>query len=78
MLVYYPPKSYAPSRTLFGFENVLEPQSDGSLTVRFHAAGRLEMVWHLYQWGDKVEVLSPEALRDMVEGHRRSDFAAMP
>ncbi|MBA4274733.1 MAG: WYL domain-containing protein [Alphaproteobacteria bacterium] len=57
---------------------ILEPQDDGSLIVRFHAAGWLEMAWHLYQWGDKVEVLSPKALRDMVNGHRRSDFTAMP
>lgn len=56
----------------------LEPQEDGSLIVRFHAAGWLEMAWHLYQWGDKVDVLSPRELRDMVEGYRRSDFSAMP
>ena len=56
----------------------LEPQADGSLIVRFHAAGWLEMAWHLYQWGNKVEVLAPEALRIMVDGYRRSDFAAMP
>lgn len=57
---------------------VLEPQDDGSLIVRFHAAGWLEMVWHLYQWGDKVEVLAPDPLRRMVEGHRRPDFVSMP
>lgn len=57
---------------------VLEPQDDGSLIVRFHAAGWLEMAWHLYQWGDKVEVLAPQGLRDMVEGHRRPDFRGMP
>jgi predicted DNA-binding transcriptional regulator YafY len=57
---------------------ILEPQADGSLIVRFHAAGWLEMAWHLYQWGDRVEVLAPLPLREMVEGHRRSDFAAMP
>jgi predicted DNA-binding transcriptional regulator YafY len=32
------------------------------------------MCWHLYQWGDTVEVLAPEALRRMVEGYRRADF----
>nr|WP_245487150.1 WYL domain-containing protein [Rhizobium acidisoli] len=32
---------------------VLESRDDGSLIVRFHAAGWLEMTWHLYQWGDK-------------------------
>ena len=31
-----------------------------------------------YQWGDTVEVIAPEALRNMVHGHRRSDFGAMP
>ena len=51
---------------------------DGSLTIRFRAAGHLEMAWHLYQWGDAVEVLAPESLRAMVEAHRRSDFAALP
>lgn len=57
---------------------VLEPQDDGALIVRFHAAGWLEMAWHLYQWGDKVEVLAPAGLRDLVAGHRRSDFDALP
>lgn len=57
---------------------VLEPQSDGSLIVRFTAAGWLEMAWHLYQWGDKVEVISPDGLRDLVQGHKRSDFNAFP
>ncbi|WP_255308937.1 helix-turn-helix transcriptional regulator [Sphingobium fuliginis] len=31
-----------------------EYRDDGSLIVRFKAAGWLEMAWHLYQWGDKV------------------------
>ena len=43
---------------------------DGSLTIRFRAAGHLEMAWHLYQWGDAVEVLAPDRLRAMVEAHR--------
>jgi predicted DNA-binding transcriptional regulator YafY len=57
---------------------VLEAQDDGSLVVRFEAAGWVEMTWHLYQWGDKVEVIAPHALRAMVDGYRRSDFGAMP
>jgi predicted DNA-binding transcriptional regulator YafY len=56
----------------------LEDRPDGSLVVRFEASGWLEMAWHLYQWGDTVEVLAPEGLREMVEGHRRSDFEALP
>ncbi|HET9069570.1 MAG TPA: WYL domain-containing protein [Amaricoccus sp.] len=56
----------------------LEDEPDGSLVVRFHASGWLEMAWHLYQWGDTVEVLAPEGLRALTEGHRRSDFEALP
>ena len=51
---------------------------DGGLEVRFMAGGWLEMCWHLYQWGDAVEVLAPDGLREMVAGHRRGDFAALP
>jgi predicted DNA-binding transcriptional regulator YafY len=57
---------------------VMDQQDDGSLIVRFHAAGWLEMAWHLYQWGDKVEVIAPAGLRALIEGHRRSDFDALP
>lgn len=57
---------------------VMEQQDDGSLIVRFQAAGWLEMAWHLYQWGNKVEVIAPEGLRALVDGHQRSDFDAMP
>jgi len=56
----------------------LERHQDGSLTVRFCASGWTEMTWHLYQWGDKVEVIAPYGLRAMVDGHRRSDFGALP
>jgi len=56
----------------------LEREPDGSLVVRFRAAGLLEMCWHLYMWGDAVEVISPPELAQMVAGHRRSDFPSMP
>jgi len=56
----------------------LETAPDGSLLVRFEAAGHLEMCWHLYAWGDKVEVLAPPRLRELVGGHCRYDFPALP
>lgn len=59
-------------------EQRIEQERDGSLIVRFRAAGHLEMAWHLYQWGDQVEVLAPRALADLVNSHRRSDFMAVP
>ena len=65
-----------------GFEfhpgQTLENQQDGSLLVRFSAAGHLEMAWHLYVWGDQVEVVAPQKLRDMVDSYRRSDFPSLP
>jgi predicted DNA-binding transcriptional regulator YafY len=48
----------------------MEDREDGSLTVRFRAGGDLEMAWHLYCWGDQVEVLAPQRLIDMTRDHR--------
>lgn len=64
--------------TQFHPRQSIEECPDGSLIVRFEAAGHLEMAWYLYQWGDKVEVVKPQALREMVEAYRRSDFPALP
>jgi len=63
---------------VFHPEQTTEDGPDGALTVRFRAAGHLEMCWYLYSWGDAVEVLAPDALRRMVENHRRSDFQSLP
>jgi predicted DNA-binding transcriptional regulator YafY len=63
---------------LFHPTQVWEDLPDGSLVVRFFASGHLEMCWHLYMWGDQVQVLAPDALRKMVEPYRRSDFHALP
>ncbi|HEX3916370.1 MAG TPA: WYL domain-containing protein [Caulobacteraceae bacterium] len=38
-------------------------QPDGSVIVTFQASGMLELAWHLFTWGDRVEVLQPERLR---------------
>jgi len=55
-----------------------ETLEDGSVIVRFTASGLLEMCWHLYAWGDQVEVLEPPALAEMVAGYRRDDFPGLP
>lgn len=59
-------------------DQIVTENDDGSVTVRFTAAGHLEMAWHLYMWGDKVEVIAPEALKRIVEMHRRGDWPALP
>lgn len=56
----------------------LEEEADGSLLVKFQTSGHLEMAWHLYCWGDAVEVVEPQQLRQMVQDHRRGDFTAFP
>ncbi len=55
-----------------------ETAEDGSLTIRFEACGWLEMCWHLYAWGDQVEVVAPTELADMVREYQRSDFPGLP
>ncbi|WP_300541607.1 WYL domain-containing protein [Maricaulis sp.] len=70
----------APHAARFRFHplQTSETLEDGSLVVRFTASGLLEMCWHLYAWGDQVDVLEPPALADLVKGYRRSDFPGLP
>ena len=44
----------------------LEPQADGSVIVRFTAGGMRELAWHLFTWGDKVEIIAPQRLRSVM------------
>jgi hypothetical protein len=36
------------------------------------------MAWHLYQWGESVEVVAPTGLANLVHSARRADFDALP
>jgi predicted DNA-binding transcriptional regulator YafY len=63
---------------LFHPDQELEDCEDGSVIVRFKSSGFLEMCWHLYSWGNHVEVIAPKELKNLVKAHRRSDFPAMP
>jgi predicted DNA-binding transcriptional regulator YafY len=65
-------------RFQFHPQQQVEELDDGSIIVRFKASGHLEMCWHLYEWGDSVEVLAPPALAALVNDHRRSDFPSLP
>lgn len=53
-------------------------QEDGGLLVTFEASGLVEMAWHLYKWGDAVEVIEPAALREMVASFQNSRITALP
>ncbi|MDB5424054.1 MAG: putative transcriptional regulator [Phenylobacterium sp.] len=50
-------------RWRFHANQVVEPQADGGVIVRFRASGMLELAWHLFTWGDKVAVVAPDILR---------------
>lgn len=45
---------------------------DGSLELSFEAGGTLEMAWHLYKWGNDVEVISPSNLAKIVHKGRQT------
>ena len=51
-------------RWRFHANQQVEPQADGSVIVRFRVSGMRELAWHLFTWGDKVEVLAPPVLRE--------------
>lgn len=64
-------------RYVFHPNQIVKKTKDGSLIVKFESSGYLEMAWHLYSWGNSVEVIAPVALREMVSGYQRS-FPALP
>ena len=63
-------------RWRFHANQSVEPQADGAVIVRFRVSGMRELAWHLFTWGDEVEVLSPQVLRqtllDQIEIARRN------
>jgi predicted DNA-binding transcriptional regulator YafY len=53
-------------RWRFHANQSVEPQADGSVIVRFRASGMLELAWHLFTWGDRIEVLAPPVLKEIL------------
>ena len=43
----------------------VKQNEDGSVTVRFMASGELEILWHVFRWGDNVKVIAPTKLKKM-------------
>lgn len=52
----------------FHASQVLTEASDGSVIVAFTSSGMLELAWHLFTWGDQVEILAPENLKQKMVG----------
>ncbi len=53
-------------RWRFHARQKVEEQPDGATIIRFRASGMRELAWHLFTWGDKVEIVEPQALKDMM------------
>lgn len=58
----------APDARQFRFhpDQILTDLPDGRVEVAFRAGGLQEMAWHLFRWGDHVEIVSPPELRAML------------
>lgn len=47
----------------FHANQTVDARADGAVLVRFRAAGMLELAWHLFTWGDAVEIIAPASLK---------------
>jgi predicted DNA-binding transcriptional regulator YafY len=47
----------------FHASQAVETLPSGGALVRFRASGMQELVWHLFSWGNKVEIIEPVSLR---------------
>lgn len=63
-------------RWRFHARQKVEPQDDGGTVVRFRASGMRELAWHLFTWGDKLEIIGPDALKEMMAGELRAALRA--
>ena len=41
----------------------VKQNEDDSVTVKFKASGELEILWHIFKWGDNVKIIAPTKLR---------------
>jgi predicted DNA-binding transcriptional regulator YafY len=63
-------------RWRFHANQKVEPRPDRSVVVRFRASGMRELAWHLFTWGDKVRIVAPPELKDMMRGELATALSA--
>ena len=63
-------------RWRFHAHQKIEQQSDGWVTVRFRASGMKELAWHLFTWGEAVEIVAPERLKMLLVDQLRAALDA--
>ena len=59
----------------FHSTQTVEPRSNGGALVRFRASGMLELAWHLFSWGNKMEIVEPVTLRQLLTTELRVTLA---
>ena len=52
--------------TIWHPSQVLEPQSDGTVIMRLKVIDTVELYSWILGWGEKVEVLEPDELREEI------------
>jgi predicted DNA-binding transcriptional regulator YafY len=52
-----------------------EKHPGGGAIVRFRASGMIELAWHLFCWGNKIEIVEPIALRQQLTTELRAALA---
>jgi predicted DNA-binding transcriptional regulator YafY len=63
----FDPSAAPDARTyLFHPTQSMIDELDGSLTVRFHAAGLLQIAHHLMTWGPTVAIVGPDRLKSVM------------
>ena len=42
----------------------IKENEDGTVSVKFKASGEYEILWHLFKWGNSVNIISPKSLKN--------------
>lgn len=59
----------------FHSSQTIEDHPEGGVIVRFRASGMLELAWHLFTWGNKIEIVEPVSLRQQLTTELRVALA---
>ncbi|MBO0734601.1 MAG: WYL domain-containing protein [Methylocapsa sp.] len=67
VVLRFDPSAAADARSfLFHASQTIADEADGSLIVRFRAAGLLQIAHHLLTWGSAVTIIAPEELKSIM------------
>jgi predicted DNA-binding transcriptional regulator YafY len=59
----------------FHSTQTVENHAEGGVIVRFRASGMLELAWHLFTWGNKIEIVEPVSFRQQITTELRATLA---